>query len=168
MAHPVVMVRTLTLTTGTKPFNQRGFTLVEIVAAITVVGLVLAIGVPQSLKFYESQQYRAAIRETMTLLNSARHAAIAKAEAQDVEVSPSEKWVRFGDQVTQFDESIDIAVHSAREVNRGSVGVIRFYPEGGASGGGIDITRNEDQVVTIEVDWLVGRVSVDFGHADKK
>ena len=158
------MVRTLTLTTGTKP---RGFTLVEIVAALTVVGLVLAVAVPQSIRFMSRSQFRASVRETMTLLNSARHAAIAKGDAQDVEVSPSEKWVRFGDQVAQFDESIDIAVHSAREVNRGSVGVIRFYPEGGASGGGIDITRNVDQLVTIDVDWLVGRVSVDFGHADK-
>ena len=74
MGRQVVMVRTLTLTTGTK---SRGFTLVEIVAALTVVGLVLAVAVPQSIRFYESVQFRASVRETITLLNSARYAAVA-------------------------------------------------------------------------------------------
>ncbi len=81
MGLQVVMVRTLTLTTGTK---SRGFTLVEIVAALTVVGLVLAVAVPQSIRFYESVQFRASVRETITLLNSARYAAVASGIAQDV------------------------------------------------------------------------------------
>lgn len=160
------MVRALTLTAGTRPPFHGGFTLVEIVAAMSVVALVMAIGVPQSLTFYESQQYRAAIRETVTLLNSARHAAITKGEAQDVEISPDNHWVQFGDRRAQFDASIEVAVHSAKEVNRDSLGIIRFYPEGGASGGGVDIIRDTDQKVSISVDWLVGRVSVEFGNAN--
>ncbi|MDG2493615.1 MAG: prepilin-type N-terminal cleavage/methylation domain-containing protein, partial [Luminiphilus sp.] len=75
------MVRTLTSTTGIK---SRGFTLVEIVAALTVVGLVLAVAVPQSIRFYESVQFRAAVRETITILNSARYAAVASGVPQDV------------------------------------------------------------------------------------
>ena len=59
-------------------------------------------------------------------------------------------------------------MHSASELNRDSLGVIRFYPEGGSSGGGIDLGREDGSGVRISVHWLVGRVSVDFGHADKK
>ena len=51
-------------------------------------------------------------------------------------------------------------------MNRNGLGVIRFYHDGGASGGGIDISRNEAPVVKIAVDWLVGRVDVDFGQRD--
>ncbi len=45
-----------------------GFTLLELLAAITVVGILLAVSVPASIKFYESVQYRQAIRDTITLL----------------------------------------------------------------------------------------------------
>lgn len=145
--------------------SHAGFTLVEIVAAITVVALVLALGVPQSMRFYESMQFRSAVRETITLLNSARHAAIDDGVAQDVLISPNEKWVRFGDSDARFAEEVALGVNSAREVNRDDLGVIRFYPDGGASGGGIDIQRGDGQRVAIAVDWLVGRVTVEFVDA---
>ena len=60
------MVRPLELTTGTK---TRGFTLDEIVAGITVVELVLAVAIPQSIRLCEAVQFRASVRETVTLLN---------------------------------------------------------------------------------------------------
>ena len=163
MAPRVVKVRTATSITG---INTRGFTLVEIVAALTVVGMVLALAVPQSIRFYESVQFRAGVRETITLLNSARHKAIASGRAQDVLISPKEGWVLFADERVEFAQGVDVAAHSAKEVNRDGFGVIRFYHDGGASGGGIDITRAEDATVKIAVDWLVGRVSVDFGRDD--
>ena len=159
----VVMVRTLTLTTGTK---SHGFTLVEIVAALTVVGLVLAVAVPQSIRFYESVQFRASVRDTITLLNSARYAAVASGSSQDVVISPREGFVRFGRKQVDFPSDVEVAAHSAKEVNRDGLGVIRFYHDGGASGGGIDITRDSGSAVEIAVDWLVGRVDVEFGRQD--
>ncbi len=156
-------VRTPTSITGTR---VGGFTLVEIVAAITVVGLILALAVPQSIRFYESVQFRASVREVITLLNSARHAAVAEGVAQDVVISPQQKLIVFGDQRVQFEQDVRVAAHSAKEVNRNGKGVIRFYHDGGASGGGIDIFRDGGPSVKIAVDWLVGRVAVDFGQGD--
>jgi general secretion pathway protein H len=160
------MVRTPTSITGIRRSPQRGFTLVEIVAAITVAGLVLAIAVPQSISFYQSLQYRSAVRETIGLLNSARYAAVAQGVSRDVLVSPSDGVVAFGDERAEFADNVELAAHSAKEVNRDGVGIIRFYPDGGASGGGIDITRGGGHSVSIAVDWLVGRVTVDFGDND--
>lgn len=148
------------------PAASTGFTLVEIVAAITVVAMVLALGAPQSLRFYESMQFRSAVRETITLLNSARHAAVSDGEARDVVISPNEGLVQFGQGSARFAEGVALGVNSAREVNRDGLGVIRFYPDGGASGGGIDIRRDNGQRVAIAVDWLVGRVTVEFLDAE--
>jgi general secretion pathway protein H len=151
--------------TGIDVPTQRGFTLVEIVAATAVVGAVLALAVPQSIKFYEGVQYRTSVRETITLLNSARYAAVAKGVSQDVLISPNERWIEFDKKRTEFAENVDVAAHSAKEVNRDGLGIIRFYPDGGASGGGIDISRGGSDVTKIAVDWLVGRVSVEFPNA---
>ena len=133
---------------------------------MTVAGLVLAIAVPQSIIFYQSLQYRSAVRQTIGLLNSARYAAVAQGASRDVLISPVDGVVSFGDERAEFSDNVELAAHSAKEVNRDGLGVIRFYPDGGASGGGIDISRAGGQSVRIAVDWLVGRVTVDFGDQD--
>jgi general secretion pathway protein H len=138
---------------------RAGFTLVELLAAITIVGLLLAVSVPASVRFFDSMQYRQAVREVVTLLASARYAAVNRGELQDVLISPRTNEVRLNDKLRQLPDSVRLTVHSAAEVNRDELGVIRFYPEGGSSGGSIDIERGAGDGVRISVDWLVGRVS---------
>ena len=65
--------------------SQRGFTLVEIVAAVTLAALLIGLAVPQGLSFYQSMQFRSGVRETLALLNAARYAAVTQGRAQDVE-----------------------------------------------------------------------------------
>ena len=127
--------------------------------AITIVGLLLAVTVPASARFYESIQYRQAVRDVITALASARYRAINSGRAQDVTVDPRGNRLGSNGKVTNIPEGLQLAVHSASELNRDSLGVIRFYPEGGSSGGGIDLEREDGSGVRVLVDWLVGRVS---------
>lgn len=136
-----------------------GFTLIELLAAITIVGMLLAAAVPASVRFYESIQYRQAVRNVVTLLSSARYAAVNSGRPQDVAINPRTNELRFKGERTQLPEQLGVVVHSARELNQEREGVIRFYPEGGSSGGGIDIARPGADGVKISVDWLMGRVS---------
>jgi general secretion pathway protein H len=141
--------------------GQLGFTLLELLVAISIVGLLLAVAVPASSRFYDSIQYRQAVRDVVTTLASARYQAINSGRAQDVAVDPVARIIRFNDRSRQLPEGFKIAVHTAREVNREREGVIRFYPEGGSSGGGIDLEGPGGRGVRISVDWLMGRVSQD-------
>lgn len=138
---------------------RSGFTLVELLVAITIVGLVMTASVPASVRFYESMQYRQAIRDVITTLASARYRAINTGKAQDVLLNTETKVLRLGSDTQQLPAKFNIVVHSARELNRDTEGVIRFYPEGGSSGGEIDIAKPNRSGVKISVDWLVGRVS---------
>jgi general secretion pathway protein H len=138
---------------------RSGFTLVELLVAITIVGLVMTASVPASVRFYESMQYRQAIRDVITTLASARYRAINTGKTQDVLLNTETKVLRLGSDTQQLPAKFNIAVHSARELNRDTEGVIRFYPEGGSSGGEIDIAKPNRSGVKISVDWLVGRVS---------
>ena len=139
--------------------GQPGFTMLEMLVAISIVGLLLAVAVPASFRFYESIQYRQAVRDVITTLASARYRAINSGRAQDVAIDPVANIIRFNDERKQLPDGFNIAVHTAREVNREREGVIRFYPEGGSSGGGIDLERPGGSGVRISVDWLMGRVS---------
>jgi general secretion pathway protein H len=139
--------------------GQPGFTMLEMLVAISIVGLLLAVAVPASFRFYESIQYRQAVRDVITTLASARYQAINSGRAQDVAIDPVANIIRLNDQRKQLPDGFNIAVHTAREVNREREGVIRFYPEGGSSGGGIDLERPGGSGVRISVDWLMGRVS---------
>jgi len=142
-----------------QPLRERGFTMLELLVAISIVGLVLAVAVPSSVRFYESMQYRQAVRDVVTTLASARYMAINTGRAQDVAVDPVGNTIALKGKTTRIPEGFNLAVHSARELNRERTGVIRFYPEGGSSGGGVDMVRGDGSGVRISVDWLVGRVS---------
>lgn len=138
--------------------RQRAFTMLELLVVITIMGLLLAVAVPASVRSYESIQYRQAVRDVITVLASARYRAINSGRAQDVSVDPVANTIELSGQRTHLPAGFSMAVHSARELNRERLGVIRFYPEGGSSGGGIDLERAGGAGVRISVDWLVGRV----------
>ena len=139
--------------------NYSGFTIVELLIAITIVGIVMAASVPASVRFYESMQYRQAIRGVMTTLLSARYEAVNSGKTQDVSRNPDTNIIRLNGRTTQLPAAFSIVVHAARELNREGEGVFRFYPEGGSSGGDVEIARPSGSGVKITVDWLVGRVT---------
>jgi general secretion pathway protein H len=139
--------------------RAHGFTMLELLAAITIVGLVLAVSVPASARLYQSMQYREAVRDVVTLFASARYQAVSKGRFQDVIINPRLKELRLNDTVKQLPSELNVLVHSARELNDRDAGVIRFYPEGGSSGGGVDIEVPDKWGVRVNVDWLIGRVS---------
>lgn len=136
-----------------------GFTLVEMMVAMAVVGLMLAVSVPLASRFYQGLQYREAVREVVTTLNSARHLAVTSGRAQDVSLDPANNVLVFRGEQRKLPEEMSLVLRTAREVNTASAAVIRFYPEGGSSGGDIEISADNGSRVTIEVDWLAGRVS---------
>ena len=143
----------------TRKKNDSGFTIVELLIAITIVGVVMAASVPASIRFYESIQYRQAIRGVITTLSSARYKAVNSGKTQDVSINPDTNTVRLNERTTQLPLSFNIVVRAARELNRDGEGVFRFYPEGGSSGGDVEIARPNGSGVKITVDWLVGRVT---------
>ena len=138
--------------------RQSAFTLVELLVAIAVVGLLLAVSVPGSMRFYESVQYRQAVRDVLTTLGSARQEAVDKGRARDVLFNPRERTIQFDEDKQRLPEGFELTVTTAGEVNRENLGVIRFYPEGSSTGGDIDIRSPTGRAVRISVDWLMGGI----------
>lgn len=138
--------------------SARGFSLIELMVALAIAGLIMAVAVPSSVRFYEGMQRRQAVRDAVSLLAAAREQALSSGRAQDVNVRPADRRIWYGNKTQTLPEGLQLTVHGAAELNRDNVGVIRFYPDGSASGGGVDIRRGDGSGTRISVDWLVGRV----------
>ena len=139
--------------------TDRGFTLMEIMVAVAVAGLVLAVSVPAAARFYESMQYRAAVRDVVTLLSTARHRALQQGRVTDVRINPRARELSLDESVKQLPAPLGFTVSSAAELNNSGTAVIRFYPEGGSSGGEVNIDMPGRSGVRINVDWLIGGIS---------
>lgn len=143
-----------------------GFSLLELLVAIGIAAMLLAVSVPGGLRFYESMQYRQAVRDVLTMLGSAREQSINLGKPQDVSFDPLQGQISYARDTIALPEDFNLTITSAAEVNRERLGVIRFYPEGGSSGGDVSLESPSGRGVIISVDWLMGAVSQETYDVD--
>lgn len=163
-AAPVLAVR--------PPRSARGFTLIEVIVALSIAALLIGLGLPAVWRMYEGSQYREAVRNIYTAANTARYRAVTSGVAQDLVVRLEPQAYALGEarsnwreaEFEELDGDLSLAATVAREVT-GDPGLptIRFFPDGSSSGGSVSITRevNGDTSVGVRlrVDWLHGRVT---------
>ncbi len=136
-----------------------GFTLLELLIAISIAGLALAVAAPASYKMYQSMQFREAVRDVRRTLESARYAAIVSGSPESVVIKPRLRSVVFGEELEVIlPEYIELETEAAAELSTADdEAVIQFYGDGSSSGGTIRIGRN-DRWFNLHVNWLLGRV----------
>ena len=143
------------------PFErQSGFTLLEMLLAIAIVVLVLGLSAPATMRMYESVRYQGAVREVMAMLVSGRYSAISGGVSRDVIIDPKKKELKLDRTVRSLPGSVELTVVSAQELNRDGAGVIRFYPDGSSSGGGVQLEDESGRRAQVQVDWMLGKVSL--------
>ncbi len=135
--------------------------------AFAFVALLIGLTTPVAMRFYDTMQYRSAVRDLVTAASSARYQAVVNGVRTDLVLDTRDN--RF--QIIEADDEIDgdlaraiagdlaMKVIAARELRRGDKSVIRFYPGGGSSGGSISVQRDSGAGVRLRVDWLLGNVS---------
>ena len=140
--------------------TESGFTLLELLVAISIAALVLGVSAPAMQRLYKSMQYHGAVNDVVTVLSSARFEAIRKGGHQDVLINPETREIKLAEKVQALPDSLRLEVLGARELNRDGAGVIRFYANGSSSGGFVNMQHDNGKSVQVQVDWLLGRVSL--------
>ena len=147
--------------------SSRGFSLLELLVVLTVLGFALMWSGPSLQKLNESIEYRRAINEISSSLRLARREARSSGVATDVLVDPAANLIAVSkssyslarDGFTQIPTELSINVISASEMSPdGSLAAIRFFPNGGSSGGEIALFRHSGSGIVFHVDWLLGDV----------
>ncbi|MEW5823411.1 MAG: GspH/FimT family pseudopilin [Pseudomonadota bacterium] len=140
--------------------RRGGFTLVELVVALTVAGLLLAVAPVALHKLWQSMSYQSTVREMMASLRQARIEAMRSGRPAVFLLDFEQR--RFGvegGRAHEWSSDIEVSATLAEMERRpdGSGG-IRFYADGGSTGGLIELRRPNGQGTRLRVEWLLGRV----------
>jgi len=142
--------------------NQRGFTLLELLVVLAIIGLVLALVPGFVLRGQPDFDVDIAARAMADGLRQARSQALVENREQLFALDVEEHLFRTASMraPVQMDRAIELTFQTARsELLSESIGQIRFFPDGSSTGGRIGLSLAGRQA-EVTVDWLTGLVSV--------
>lgn len=140
--------------------NSSGFTLLELMVTLAIVAFALTLLPPMFSAGRSNTQLRQATRDIVNGLRQARSNAIVDNRESTFTLNLAERSYTIGaiGAGQPLGSGIDLELLTARsELSGGRAGQIRFYPDGGSSGGEIRISRNAVAYI-VTVDWLTGAV----------
>jgi general secretion pathway protein H len=147
--------------TNRRPRNA-GFTLLELLLVLLLMGLVYALAGPLIDTGTVGLDMKAAARQLAAGLRKARSVAVTEHREAvltlDVE---GRKFAVSGDAtIYTLPTKLEYALFTAQsEVMEEKTGGIRFFPDGGSTGGRVTISVGESKQI-VDVDWITGRVKV--------
>ena len=108
----------------------------------------------------EAAQYRNTVRTMLSDMRTARQQSLAGRGDARFTVNLQQKTYGInGGTVRELPDAVQVKVTVAgAEMHSGSAS-IRFLSSGGATGGSVDVLRNDSGGVRLRVDWLSGRIT---------
>ena len=145
-----------------KPAGSQGFTLVELMVVMVIVALVMGLVATSMSRSISGAEARASTRNLVASLRYTRARAIIEKREQVLLVDIDNRSYRApGRKEVKLPEGVDVTITTARsELTAESVGGIRFFPDGGSTGGHIELIVN-DREYRVDVAWLTGETSLE-------
>jgi general secretion pathway protein H len=141
---------------------EAGFTLLEMVCALAIVGLMAAVLLPAIPRQTSRTRLEAYAIETAALLKADRNAAIRRRLDVTTQVDAPSRSLRSGasGQTVRVPEDVRFETLLPRNCdNRPVVASISFFASG-MSCGGVIVLAKLDAGYEIRVNWLTGRIEV--------
>lgn len=141
--------------------QKSGFTLVELLVVVAVMGLLIAVVPVAFERMREAVQYRDTLRTIQAEMRLARREALATGRETQFIVDMGQRTYGLqGGRKHEVPSFLELrAVVADDESRQLTVASIRFLPRGGATGGSIDVIRASGVGVRLRVDWLSGLVA---------
>ena len=142
--------------------RQRGFSLLEVIVVITIIGLAYVLLPKMVFSGVSGAELRANARAVATGLRIARDVAInTKREAVlSLDMENRQFTLPNNTKMHKLHEQLDVKLYTAQaDLISEKVGTIRFFPDGSSNGGRVTVGTGE-RGFEIDVDWLTGHVTI--------
>lgn len=142
---------------------QRGFTLVEVLVVMVIMALILGLVATSLSRSISGAEAREAGRKMVSALRYTRTQAILQKSEQVFTVDlESKSYSAPGRQSVVLPEGVELTLTTAAsEQVEENVGRIRFFPDGGSTGGRLDLLVNGRDYI-VNVAWLTGEASLEI------
>lgn len=139
----------------------RGFTLVELLVVLVIATLVLALVGTSISRSINGAELRTAARKMAASMRYTRTRAILdKQERVFLVDTENRSYTAPKREEVILPEGMEVTLMTARsELTAETVGGIRFYPDGGSTGGFVELDAN-GRIYRINVAWLTGEASL--------
>ena len=152
--------------------RNSGFTLLELLVVLVIAGALAALVPPVVAAVVPGTKARVAAVELASTLRDARHLAISRSDAVDVEFDFEEStYTVAGAAVNKLPRGMVVAIldfsgyeiedrHASRVLQEIEKYTLRFFADGSSNGIRARI-GNESRGYVVAVDWLMGRVTIE-------
>jgi general secretion pathway protein H len=142
--------------------RSRGFTLIELLVVMAIAALLVGVAPPAFDRLQASSQYRDTVRGLVTGLRQTRLLAMQQGQAVAFTIDlAARQYGPEGATPQKIPSSVAIQTTVGTRDGQGADTQARivFLPDGGSSGGMVDVQRPTGQGTRIRVDWLMGQIS---------
>lgn len=139
-----------------------GFTLLEMLLALVIAGLLMAVAVPNFGPLLTRAQLYSATRDVASGLRHARGLALIRGKEAEFELNVNRHSYRVTGRNKAYGlpDSVRLSLYTAdTETMDEGTGRIRFFPDGSATGGRVTLEGGGQQRA-VDVSWLTGEVRI--------
>jgi general secretion pathway protein H len=140
---------------------SNGFTLVELMVVMVIIALVMGLVATSISRSISGAESRVAARKLLVALRHTRTQAILKKTETVFLVDTEERSYQApGRALVKLPEGMDVLLTTARsELTSEAAGGIRFFPDGGSTGGHVELIANGREY-RVDVAWLTGEATL--------
>ncbi|HEX9462202.1 MAG TPA: GspH/FimT family pseudopilin [Alphaproteobacteria bacterium] len=142
--------------------RTRGFTLLELVVVLAIAAALFALALPSGARQRDHAEMANAARTVAAALRATRSKAITvgRPAAFAIDIASARYGAAGARSAEQLPRGTQVALVTTETERRGdTTGLIRFYPDGSSTGGGVSLSRGGDHFQVL-VNWLTGGVSI--------
>ena len=135
-----------------------GFTLIEMLVCLAILAILAALFANGFTASREKSQLTASANELAIALRTTRDLALAESRPETFALDTARRtYSSAGGVARHLGREVDVRLTALDSGARG--GTIRFFPDGGSTGGALALTLDKRRL-DVTVDWLTGRIAI--------